>query len=286
MNNKIIIMLSAKRCGSTAIFNLFQKHPKVKILHKNQNIDNWEPQFWLYAYKALSGKINDVNQFNNRLISTLNFKDKELYQKYDEKKIFDIFDKILIKFGPVIFDKSPQYLGLIDSIYLLKRYIQNRPNISLKLFAFIRNPLDAITSQHELWKDYTKEESLNEREQNWLLKYNNLEKLKTNNNIKLFKYEKFCKSPEKNTMMLMEYCNLEYHKNLCSHLKLISDGRYLVSPFRNVRNWKIGRELLEHMIKYGYDQRINKISFNKKLKILLSSFKRIFISLLRKLFKK
>ena len=86
MNNKIIIMLSAKRCGSTAIFNLFQKHPNVKILHKNQNIDNWEPQFWLYAHKALSGKINDVNQFNERLINTLNFKDDELHQKYDEKK--------------------------------------------------------------------------------------------------------------------------------------------------------------------------------------------------------
>ena len=35
---KLIIMLSAKRCGSTTIFNLFQKHADVKVLHKDQKI--------------------------------------------------------------------------------------------------------------------------------------------------------------------------------------------------------------------------------------------------------
>ena len=35
---------------------------------------------------------------------------------------------------------------------------------NVKIFCFIRNPLDAITSQHELWKNYTNERSLKIRE--------------------------------------------------------------------------------------------------------------------------
>ena len=34
---KLIIMLSAKRCGSPAIFNLFQKHADVKVLQRSKD---------------------------------------------------------------------------------------------------------------------------------------------------------------------------------------------------------------------------------------------------------
>ena len=217
-------MLSAKRCGSTAIFNLFQKHTDIKILHRQQKIINWEPQFWLYASRAIKG---DFKKFNDRLYETLDFEKNSLKEKYDEESIFDIFDKILDKFGPVIFDKSPQYLGSKESINLLLKYKNNRPKINFIFFAFIRNPLDAITSQHELWNKYTKENSLQKREKSWLEKYNHLEKIQKKIKVKLYKYEEFCSNPKINTKELMNYCGLSYSDHLCTHLKKKSSGRYL-----------------------------------------------------------
>ena len=80
-------MLSAKRCGSTAIFNLFQKHADVKVLHKDQKILNWEPQFWSNASKAIFG---DAEKFNKRVFDTLNL-EKILLKKSILKKKFSKF---------------------------------------------------------------------------------------------------------------------------------------------------------------------------------------------------
>jgi len=33
MAKKTILMLSAKRCGSTAVFKMFQKHPEVGVCY-------------------------------------------------------------------------------------------------------------------------------------------------------------------------------------------------------------------------------------------------------------
>ena len=81
MKNKLI-MLSAKRCGSTAIFKIFQQNKFCKIAHNNQNIDNWKYNFWSLASKALKG--SDY-QFRKRLKSCLpqiNIPKKLNKQKY------------------------------------------------------------------------------------------------------------------------------------------------------------------------------------------------------------
>ncbi len=282
---QITIMLSAKRCGSTAIFNLFQKHPDVKILNVDQEIINWEPQFWLYALKAIAGDPQDIKNFNDRLKNTLGFEDSSIEQEYNEDLIFKIFDKILEKFGPNIFDKSPQYLNSRDALNLLSKYQKMRTDVKIVIFAFIRHPLDAITSQHELWKQYTKEKSLAEREKNWLANYKNLEELQKIMKIKLYKYEEFCSDPKKNTEDLMNYCGLRNMDFLSSHLKTISLGRYFVTPLKSIKNWKISNELKLHMKKYGYNMSNDEISLFQKIKIFLSSIKRIIVPLYRNLYK-
>ena len=50
--NKSIILLSAKRTGSTAVMKIFQKHDQTKIMHVDQNVDNWESNFWLLAVES------------------------------------------------------------------------------------------------------------------------------------------------------------------------------------------------------------------------------------------
>ena len=191
---------------------------------------------------------------------------------------------ILDKYGPIVFDKSPQYLGSKETIDLLSKYKTKNPKTKIIIFAFIRNPLDAITSQHELWKQYTKENSLVEREKSWLNKYNHLEKIKKDLNIKLYKYEEFCSDPKNYTKNLMEFCGLSYSDHLCSHLKKKSFGRYNVTPFKSIKNWAVGEELLEHMDKYGYSK------FNKndkkfdRIKIYLISLKRMIVPFFRNFF--
>ena len=99
----------------------------------------------------------------------------------------------------------------------------------------LRNPLDAITSQHELWKHYTKENSLVEREKSWLNKYSHLEKIKKDLNIKIYKYEEFCSDPKYYTKDLMKFCDLSYSDHLCSHIKKKSLGRYNVTSFKSIK---------------------------------------------------
>ena len=282
MNKKIIILLSAKRCGSTAIFNLFQKHDDVKILHSNQNIINWEPQFWTYAIKAISGK---VEEFNDRIQNTLGIDKCFLKKKYYAKCIFTIFDRILDKFGPIIFDKSPQYLGSEEAMRLLIKYKNSRPMNQFVFFSFIRNPLDAITSQHELWSHYTQEKSLSARENSWLKKYNHLENLQKIINIKLYKYEEYCQNPKKYTKDLMNYCGLRYSDKLSSHLVSKSVGRYYVTPYKSIKKWKFKKELENHMKKYGYSKVNNDISFKDKTTLFMTSFKRMLVPIYEKFFK-
>ena len=278
---KIIIMLSAKRCGSTAIFNLFQKHSDVKILHKNQKIVNWEPQFWFFASKAING---ESKEFNERVLDTLNLEKNFIKDKYSEEDIFNIFNLILDKYGPTIFDKSPQYLGSKESILLLMKYKKKNPEIKIIIFAFIRNPLDAITSQHELWRHYTKENSLVERERDWLNKYKHFEEIKKDLNIKLYKYEEFCSDPKNYTKNLMEYCELNYSDDLCSHLEKKSSGRYFITPFKSIKNWVVGKDLLKHMEKYGYSNYNQNTEKFDKLKIYLISLKRMIVPFFRRFF--
>jgi len=282
--HKIIILLSAKRCGSTAIFNLFQKHSDVKILNKNQNIINWEPQLWTYAVEAINGTVND---FNYRVNHTLGVEKIFLKNNYKEECIFKLFDIILNKFGPTIFDKSPQYLGSLESMELLMKYKKRRPKVVFIFFSFIRNPLDAITSQFELWSHYTNEKNLKCRELDWLKKYKNLEYLQKKIKIKLYKYEDFCGDPKKFTIDLMHYCKLQFSENLYSHLIIKSVGRYYVTPYKKIKDWKISSEMKSHIRKYGYDfKNRDAISLLQKLKILSSSLKRKLVPTYEKFFKK
>jgi hypothetical protein len=156
----------------------------------------------------------------------------------------------------------------------------------LIIFAMIRNPLDAISSQHELWNSYIPNENLKIREQNWLLKYKHLEKIKKNNNIKLFYYEKFFNNPKENVKKLMQYCDINCYDNLHNHLRLTSVGRYNVSPFNTIRNWKWGKYFEKHLKKYGYHKYYDNISFSKKIAILSSSLKRYVVPTIKKLYQK
>lgn len=170
MKKKTIILLSAKRCGTTAVANVFRKSSEIKVCGDDQKIDNLEINFWNNAYYEFKKKPNDLKKNLIKYMPSI-FENKEI--KINTKKdIFDLWNFILEKKGPIIFDKSPKYLENMSFLNLISDY---RKNHEVKIIGMIRNPLDAITSQYELWHEYTNEQDLIDREIKWLTYYSNLE---------------------------------------------------------------------------------------------------------------
>jgi|TARA_Y100000310_G_C20537530_1_gene741610 hypothetical protein len=262
---RTIVMLSAKRCGSTAIFRMFQKHPDVSVCHINQEINNWEPNFWNLGAKAILGS---PSSFISRFEKSHPF--LIMPKKFNEQILFKLWDDILSELGPVLFDKSPQYLGNNYAIYLLEKYRDLGNDV--RIFAMIRDPRDAITSQFELWRSYVPGDSPKKREIDWLKKYSNLEKIKRRlKNVPVFKYEEFCQNPLIHVRKLLDYCDISEAREVYSHIKPTSIGRYSGSINPRIVTWRFSQEFLNHLKFYGYPvpQKISE----KRIKIILKMFK-------------
>jgi len=266
MEKKTIILLSAKRCGSTAVFQMFQKHPDVSIGHQNKHVYRWEPNFWNLAVDAISGS---PKQLVERL--HISMPKLKLPTRWSEKAVFALWDQVLSRYGPVIFDKSPQYLGSRKALSLIRRYQQLANDV--RIFAVVRDGRDAITSQHTLWKEGMKI-SVQERERLWLQKYRNLEKLQRDMYIPVFRYEDFAAAPSCYAPMIFEHCGLRNIKSTFRHVKKTNIGRYAVAKDHDVRRWRFDARFRSHLDNYGYDnpQRIdlrsikNKRSLSKRLR--------------------
>ncbi len=244
---KLIILLSAKRCGSTAVFNMFQKNKSVKIFHQNQDIDNWEVQFWSLGKKALNG---NTEPFKKRMKECLPF--VKIKKKLTKRILFEIMDQIFTTYGPVLFDKSPQYLGNKKAIDLLINYSQKK-KIDLKIIGLIRDPKDALMSQYSLWKNYVKNDNLKRREKVWLKQYDHLEELKKKFKIPIFKYEDFSNYPERYSKKIFKYCGLSFEKKCIQHIKPISIGRFNKSILiTEKKKWMWSEDFKKHLKKYNY----------------------------------
>lgn len=272
MKSRTIILLSAKRTGSTAIFRMFQRHPEVGVCHANQDIDNWEPNFWNLAADALEGK---PERFVERF--SLSHPFLELPTVFTEDSIFALWDKILEAQGPVVFDKSPQYLGNPDALCLISKYMERGNDV--RLLGLIRDPRDAITSQYELWRGSIKNDSPQLRERFWLEKYHRLEKLQEQ--IRYFPVIRYCDfsvAPECYAPAILNYCGCSIIKDCYQHIRPTSIGRYSASLLPEIRRWKFSKEFKSHLRKYGYPipqmpmpQRIG-----KKIKMLKNNLAREF----------
>ncbi|OYT16629.1 MAG: hypothetical protein B7C24_06860 [Bacteroidetes bacterium 4572_77] len=238
MNAQTIIMLSAHRCGSTAMFKVFQKHPQVKIINKQQRIENWETNYWYWATFALKGKRRDYD----RKLSEAGI---AIPKKMNKNIVFDVWDNILNIFGPIIFDKSPIYLQSREATGLMGEYIRVRKSPH-KFFAFIRDPRDAIASQHAKWPG----SNLKWWAKRWLEKYEHLEELQKQYGFKIYRYEDVASNPSLYIKEILEACGLKYKKDFHSHFKPTNVGRYKCENDAYYQSNKFKR----HLKKYGYGE--------------------------------
>lgn len=238
MKSRTIILLSAPRCGTTAMYKVFDKHPNVHAL--------FEPNFWNLAVNAIEGK---ADKFIKRLNNDHSF--LEIPDKFTEETIFNLWDTILRRYGPVVFEKSPFYLGDRKAVTLLKKYRDQGNDI--RLFALIRDPRDAITSQHELWGAALQRSYLSKREASWLDRFIHLDEIQRNfGYIPVFRYEDIAKAPNCYIPMIFHYCEIKQCPQTYCHIKPTSIGRYRYSINYKVRNWKMSYAFKRHLIRFGY----------------------------------
>lgn len=246
MNKKTIILLCAPRCGSSAIYKMFQKHPAVGTSGSLERLENFEPNFWNFAAEALHG---NVLPFRCRFSKSHPF--LEIPEKFTEETVFYLWDAILDKQGPVIFDKTPFYLGNREAIRLIYKYKSLGNDV--RVFALIRDPKDAITSQHELFQTSKRNYPLQKREAIWLEQYDHLEDMqKTVEYIPLFRYEDFSAAPACYAPTLFNLCGLPDYPEAYAHIKTTSKGRKSASLNPDIWKWKMSDAFKQHLQKYGY----------------------------------
>jgi hypothetical protein len=263
---RTIILLSAKRTGSTAVFRMFQRHPDVSVCHVDQEIDLWEPNFWNLAAKAIEGK---PQPFIDRLGESHPY--LEIKTPVEENQVFDLWDEILDRLGPRIFDKSPQYLSDCAGIELLKRYSERGNDV--RVFSIIRDPRDAICSQFAQWGKLVKDDSPERREREWLKHYAFLEKIQRSGDlgfIPLLRYEDLVSAPDCYVPVICQHVGVDYDPRIHSHLQPLNVGRHRWAGQRALRRWKPSEKLQEHMVKYGYldaDRRLKSRARNLARKV-------------------
>jgi hypothetical protein len=241
-------MLSAKRCGSTALFRLFQRHPDVGVCHVDPTIPLWEPNFWNLAHDAIQGR---PEAFVARFAESHPF--LEMPARFDEAAVFGLWDRILEVQGPIVFDKSPQYLASPGGLELLGRYRERGHDV--RVFAFIRDPRDAITSQYERWRRTVPDDSPERRERRWLEAYANLARFRERvEPLPLYRYEDFAARPEVHAPALLAHCGLPDHPEAWAHVRPTSLGRYSASILPSIRRWRFTPELRAHLREHGYPE--------------------------------
>lgn len=243
---RTLVLLSAKRCGSTAMFRLFQRHPEVSVCHVDPAIPNWEPNFWNLAHDAIEGR---PAAFVERFRESHPF--LRMPDRFDEASVFALWDAVLEAQGPVVFDKSPQYLASPGGLALLRRYREQGRDV--RIFAFIRDPRDAITSQYENWRRTVPGDSPARRERQWLAGYRNLEAFRREvSPLPLWRYEDFTADPARHAPELLRLCGLADHPEAWAHLQPTSVGRYSASILPAIRRWRFSAEFSEHLREHGY----------------------------------
>ena len=258
---KTIIMLSAKRCGSTAIFRMFQRHPDVGVCHIDRDISNWEPNFWNLGAEAIVGNPQPMIERFKKSHPFL-----KIQNPITEEHLFELWGAILNHLGPIVFDKSPQYLGNRAALGLLYKYKQLGNDV--RIFSFIRDPRDAITSQYELWHSFVENDSPKRREIAWLDKYNHIEELENKfGDIPVFRYEDFTRAPSTYAPQLYKLCGTKDIPDTYAHIRPVSVGRYSASINFKIRRWNMGQDFKNHLKKYGY--KTPQLAFTQKAKPFL-----------------
>lgn len=262
--NRTIICFGAPRSGTTAMGHVFLRRPDVGICHPDQTREAWEPNFWHFAAAALENDESKLDGHNRTIGATplQQFVDRMRLMApgvtvplpLTEEGVFDLWDAILDKYGPIVFDKSPNYLGSELGMDLIRRYIDRGRDV--RTFALVRDPRDAIASQYELWRDIQPERTPEVRERMWVDYYERLARFRAaigEERCPIVRYEEFSSAPKHWLPLILSHCGLEDHPKSYAHIRRTSVGRYHWSRNPSIRKWKPGERIKTMAATFDYD---------------------------------
>lgn len=262
--NRTIICLAAKRSGTSAVHQVFAKHPDVKICHPDQNRPSWEPNFWNYAALTLDDNQESLHPENSgdgipprqKFAGRMAEMAPEIQVAYPlaEEQVFDLWDQLLARYGPVVFDKSPKYLGSTRALQLILKYMELGHDV--RVFGIIRHPRDVIASQYERWHKVFPTGTPEYRDKLWAEYYRRFEWFQKEVGLEqcpLIRYEDLSHHPTEWLPFILNHCGLEDIPETYAHIRPVSIGRYSQTHSPALRRWSCSPELQAVAAKHGYD---------------------------------
>ncbi|MFQ5470887.1 MAG: sulfotransferase [Gammaproteobacteria bacterium] len=201
-DGKCIIILSEKSSGSSACQHLLSKIANINHIVSTRHNEN-ETLYWTKAASVLNmPQLNMVDsevpiegaKARIEMISML----KDNVQGFtapeeDEQLIFDGWRSLCYAYSPIFLEKSPHHLCQWSAIKLIVDAINILGDIEFLLIGLVRNPMDTVYSQFMRWKARPEQ-----TEKQWLIAYQNLQKLKTliGDQLVIVRYEDMVSSLE------------------------------------------------------------------------------------------
>lgn len=244
MDGRTIILLGAKRSGSTAVFRMFQRHPDVGVCHVDQSIDNWEPNFWNLAAESIRG---EPAPFRERFARCCPFLDGVAPASRDQACA--IWGRILAELGPIVFDKSPRYLRDTEPMELILGYARDH---DVRLIGIVRDPRDVVSSQYELWGGTRAHDTPQWREACWVADYERLASWQSRMDIPVFRYEDLVSQPQRIGPQMLAHAGLSCPEACLAHLRPTNIGRHQRTASEALKAWTPGAGMLGLMDRYGY----------------------------------
>lgn len=242
---RLIVLLCAKRSGSTAVFRMFQHHSMCAIPHADPCIDNYEPNFWNYAHQAIEG---DDGPFRKRFgIDHPVIRGRVPHTPSDA---FALWDEMHEAFGPVLFDKTPKLLTTPYGLDLLLAYRDSGRDV--RLIALVRDPRDVICSQYERWHACVEGDSPQRRERAWVEAHRRLLELRRREPIPLFRYEDLARAPALVAPTMLACAGLPDEPQAYRHLRPVNLGRHASPTLPELASWRPGTAMCDLMARFGY----------------------------------
>lgn len=234
---KVVLLLSEKSSGSTALQYELCKHPAVNLVRFTEHNDH-ETLYWLKAASLLQRPRTEYSEGRpffrvrsaRRSITELLVRNVAGYSPPtdDEALVSGGWDALCEEYRPVFFEKSPHHLQHWAALAPILGYIETTDH-DVRLLGLVRNPMSTIYSAWRRW--LTPPES---RQFIWAQSYRNLllvEAMVAPGRFHLVRYEDLVINPHESMRTVCGFLDLDYHDYMGGDIH-----------GRSLRNWDLDQE--------------------------------------------
>jgi Sulfotransferase family len=159
IKNKCVMILSDKSSGSSILQKELLKIDAIRIIKYTRHFEQ-ETLFWNKAVAVL-GLLQEPLKYSELPMSR-EFAKADLYEflrknipgwsytEFDKELIFQAWQELCLRYGPVFLEKSPHHLHYAEALKLIVEMIR-WSEIEFYFIGLIRNPIDTLYSSWQRW---------------------------------------------------------------------------------------------------------------------------------------